>query len=66
MRANSVNTDSDSGPTAPATGSTAKPSPDGSYWESFLRVLIVGFGIVAGVILSFVIAAFAGWIRFEC
>lgn len=43
---------------------TSEASSKGA--EIFLKLLVIAIGIVLGVVVSFIIALFAGWVEFEC
>lgn len=34
--------------------------------ELFLKLLVIGFGIVLGLFAAFIISIFSGWIEFAC
>jgi len=43
---------------------TTEPSSKG--FELFMKLLVIGLGVVLGLVVSFIIGLFTGWIPFEC
>lgn len=35
-------------------------------FDVFLKLLIIGLGVVVGLVAAFIISLFAGWIEFAC
>jgi hypothetical protein len=43
---------------------TTEPTSKG--YDVFLKLLVIGLGVVVGLVAAFIISLFAGWIEFAC
>lgn len=43
---------------------TTEPTSKGT--DVFLKLLVIGLGVVVGLVAAFIISIFAGWIEFAC